>query len=205
MGTMGKMSDRNDKLANAIRLIDEANSQDPNLDQVDGDSVPKELLYSRRMTGWLERIAPDASDELKISARAQHIERWKIPRDTYPRDRVNYHKWRNELKAYHARRAGEIMATVGYDEDAIERVSATIQKKRLKSDPEAQTLEDVICLVFLENYLTDFSGTQTEEKMIDILRKTWPKMSKTGHHAALELQLNDTARVLVERALAGEG
>ncbi|MDA0240491.1 MAG: DUF4202 family protein, partial [Proteobacteria bacterium] len=111
----------------------------------------------------------------------------------------------NELKASPARRAGEIMAAVGYDNDAIERVSATIQKKRLKSDPEVQTLEDVICLVFLENYLTDFSGTQTEEKMIDILRKTWPKMSERGHQAALGLRLNDTARVLVERALAGEG
>lgn len=199
------MSERSQRLAEVLEGIDAANFEDPNKEEFDGDSVPKELLYSRRMTEWLERLEPNASEELQISVRAQHIERWKIPRDTYPRDRVNYHKWRNELKAFHARRAGEIMAAAGYESDAIERVSQTIQKKRLKTDLEVQTLEDVICLVFLENYLTDFSGTQTEEKMIDILRKTWPKMSERGHQAALGLKLNDTARVLVERALAGDG
>lgn len=198
------MTNTDMRLEQAIAAIDAANSADPNHETVDGDSVPKELLYSRRMTEWLERLTPDASDALRIAARAQHIERWTSRRGDYPEGREGYYRWRQELAKFHARRASEIMADCGYDAEVISRAGDLLQKKRLKQDPEVQTLEDVICLVFLENYLADFSGTQTDEKIIDILRKTWRKMSSQGHQSALELDLSGRARDLVERALASD-
>ena len=155
------------------------------------------------MTGWLDRLVPEASEALRLAARAQHIERWSIPRHEYPEGKKGYLLWRTILYRYHAERAGEILSTVGYDPATIDRVGAFLQKKRLRSDAEVQTLEDAACLVFLENYFADFSKKHDEAKIVDIVRKTWAKMSANGHGAALELagSLPDDARRLVEAAL----
>jgi hypothetical protein len=186
----------------AIARFDAANAQDPNKETVDGVEHPKELLYARRMSAWLERLAPDASEALRLAARCQHIRRWTIPRSHYPMDRAGYKQWRTELAKFHARTAGEILEEVGYDQETIRRVQGLLRKERLKLDPETQLLEDVICLVFLENYFADFARQHDEEKLIGVLRKTWRKMSPRGHEAALTLELPTNARGLVERALA---
>ena len=146
------------------------------------------------MTAWLERLAPDASEALRLAARGQHICRWTIPRDSYPMDRAGYLRWRNECKRMHAEKLGEILKEVGYDQATIDRVQSLVRKERLKADPETQLLEDVICLVFLENYFADFSRQHDEAKLIDIVRKTWKKMSPQGHEAALKLPLTDETR-----------
>jgi len=192
------------RLEAAYAAFDEANSADPNRIEADGRDWPKEVLYARQMTRWLDRFAPDASEALRLAARCQHIRRWEIPRDSYPRDRVGYLKWRTELKHMHACIAGEILANVGYDEGTIARVQSLLKKERLKSDAEAQTLEDVVCLVFLENWFADFSKLHDPDKVVDIVAKTWKKMSPAGHRAALALAgaLPDDARALIERALA---
>ncbi|MCB9477933.1 MAG: DUF4202 domain-containing protein [Deltaproteobacteria bacterium] len=182
-------------------LIDQANAKDPNVESVDGKDVPKEWIYGRRMSESLDNFAPDASEALKIAARAQHIERWTSPRADYPDGKVGYHQWRNELKKFHAERAGELMAEAGYDEATIARTQFLIRKEKLKSDPETQTLEDVVCLVFLEYYFEPFAAQHPDEKVIDILQKTWRKMSPAGHEAALRLPLSDKAKDLVGRAL----
>ena len=135
--------------------------------------------------------------------RAQHIQRWRIPRDTYPKDRQGYRRWRTELGKFHAQTAGAILRDVGYDEAIVERVAALLRKERLKTDPECQLLEDVICLVFLEHYFEDFAGQHDEEKLIGIIRKTWNKMSERGHRAALELALPEHLKSLVGKALGG--
>ena len=189
------------KLIEAYVLFDKANAQDPNKERIEGEDVPKELIYGQRMTETLQKFEPQASEALQLAARSQHICRWKIPRNTYPMDRVGYLKWREELKKFHAEKASEILSKVGYEEEIIDRVSFLIQKKKLKKDNETQTLEDVICLVFLEFYYESFLEKHTHEKVIDILQKTWRKMSEKGHDAALQLPYSEKALTLIKQAL----
>ncbi|MEL4307564.1 DUF4202 domain-containing protein [Joostella sp. CR20] len=186
----------------AIEKIDRANAQDPNIETYQGEDFPKELLYAKRMTETLLSFAPNASEELQIAARAQHIERWKISRDSYPMDRVGYLKWREELKNMHAETTATILKEVGYSDEFSDRVSFLIKKKLLKKDEETQTLEDVVCLVFLQYYFEDFAEKHSDEKIIDILQKTWGKMSEEGQQAALKLPLKDKSLSLIKQALA---
>jgi hypothetical protein len=194
----------------AIATIEAANGADPNQEICDGKAWPKELVYGRRMSAWLERLAPNASDALRLAARAQHIERWHIPRGDFEDGKKGYHLWRTTLYRYHAERAGALLTAVGYGSDIVERVGQLLQKKYLRSDPEAQTLEDAACLVFLENHFAEFvdkfDDKYDDAKIVDIVQKTWAKMSENGHKAALGLvgQLPDRARALVETALAGK-
>lgn len=193
------------RLDKIINLIDAANAADPNSDTLDGVTGPKELIYGKRMQAWVETINPRASDELKIAARAQHICRWEIPRTDYPEGKAGYYQWRTYLYGYHAEKTGVLMREAGYPGNSIERVRVIMDKKNLRKDPDTQTLEDAAALVFLENHLAEFSGRDDvdEEKMIDILRKTWGKMSQAGHDAALNLVLPPESAALVGKALNG--
>jgi hypothetical protein len=190
-----------DRFEEAIRRFDAANADDPNRELVDGRDEAKELVYARRMTAWLDRFAPDASEALRLAARCQHIRRWTIPRASYPMDRRGYLRWRTDLKGFHARTAGEILAAVGYHDAVISRVGTLLRKEGMREDPDVQTLEDVICLVFLENYFADFAAGHDDAKVIDIVRKTWAKMSARGRDVALSLPLSPTAIDLVTRAV----
>ena len=186
----------------AIIRFDAANSEDPNREVFETVEYPKELLYSRRMTAWLEVLGPDASEALKLAARCQHIRRWTIPRSDYPMDRSGYKRWRTNLAKFHAESAGQILRDLGYDSEIVSRVQVLLRKEKLKLDPEVQLLEDVICLVFLENYFADFAKQHDEGKLIGIIRKTWKKMSPRGHEAALALNLPPDLRAILEKALA---
>ncbi len=190
-----------EKYRQAMQRFDDANRKDPNKEDVIGEKYPGELLYAERMTKWLNKMDPDASVELRLAARCQHIERWVIPREKYPMNRPGYIKWRNELKKYHAQRAEEILKDVGYDTETIERVKKLVMKKGLKTDPEVQMLEDVICLVFLEFYFEDFSHKHEDEKLEGILKKTWKKMSPEGRKMALKLKFPDRLEKIVEAAI----
>lgn len=190
------------QLLDTFTAFDAANLQDPNTEIVDGQPIAKEWIYAQRMTARLEIFFPDASEALQLAARSQHICRWKIPRSDYPMDRAGYKKWRLDLAQMHGDIAGEIMAAQGYDATMISRVQDLLLKRGLKCDEEVQILEDVICLVFLEFYLEDFASKHTEDKLIDIIRKTWNKMSATGHGAALKLPLGDAMLALVGKALS---
>ena len=190
------------KLERVIALIDEANARDPNREQADGAPHPEALLYSRRMTAWLDRLEPNASDALKIAARAQHIRRWEIPRDGYPRTRVGYLQWRTELYRFHGEHTAALMERAGYAAGTIDQVKKMLAKRGLKRNPEVQLIEDVACLVFLENYFSDFSRHHDEDKVIDIVRKTWGKMSEQGRRAAAGLDLDEPALALIRKALS---
>lgn len=181
------MSERLDAV---LQAIDAANGADPK-----GAAV----AYGQRMSAWVDRLRPDASEELRIAARGQHIRRWEIPRSDFPMDKAGYHQWRTTLYAYHADRLAELMHAQGYDDADIERTRSIVQKKRLKSDPDAQTLEDAAALVFLEHDLAEFAARDDmdEPKLIDILRKTWAKMSPQGQKAALGLPLTGEHKRLV--------
>src|SRR5215470_16063993 len=164
----------------AIARFDAANAEDPNHELFGGREHPKALVYAERVTAMLARFAPDASEALRLAARCQHLQRWKIPRGEYPMTRAGYHQWRNRLRDFHADLAGAILADSGYDDATIARVASLIRKEALKTDGEAQALEDVVALVFLESYLAEFvveHDEYDESKLIDILTKTARKMS----------------------------
>ena len=190
------------KFETAIAIIDKKNAEDADTYQVLDLAYPKELLYSQRMTRRLLAFDPSASDALKIAARAQHICRWKIQRNEYPMDRVGYLKWRQKLKKMHAEITGEILQEVGFETQFIKRVQKIILKKSIKKNEESQTLEDTICLVFLEFYFVAFAAKHTDEKVIDILKKTWVKMSEKGHAAALLIPFSEASLELVKQAIS---
>ncbi len=191
------------RLETVLRLIDEANSRDPKRAETDAGSQAGEELYGRRMSARLESFLPAAGEALRIAVRGQHIERWTSPRKSYPEGRVGYLRWRKDLKDFHARRVGELMTGAGYDETAVARVAALIRKERLKHDAEAQALEDVVCLVFLEHYAADFIASHEDPKVVDILAKTARKMSPDGLAAATKLDLEARLSRLLGKALAG--
>ncbi len=190
-----------EKLPDAFRLFDAANAEDPHKEEADGKTYPKELLYAMRMSRKLDDFEPHASEALQLTARCQHIRRWEIPRESYDMDRTGYLKWRRDLKKFHAQTATEILQSLGYPHETIDRVAFLLEKKKLKRDPETQTLEDVICLVFLQYYLEPFMEKHPEGKLIDILQKTWNKMSEEGRDAALKLPLSESSRRLIGKAL----
>ena len=188
----------------ACKAIDHANACDPRAVEVDGRSVPANLIYGRRMSEELDRFAPQASIALQIAARGQHLERWIIPRSAYPMNRPGYHQWRRQLREHHARRLAEILAPIGSDAETIERVGEIVRKTRQKEDPEVQTLEDVICIVFVKYELDAFAPkyAQDPDKLADILAKTWGKMSKAGQEAILALPPAAEVVALLNRGLA---
>jgi len=190
-----------DTLTAILEAIDAANTADPNLEITGGESVPKELLYGRRMSAWLARLRPDAGAALQIAARAQHIRRWEHPRDEYPMDRRGYLAWRRALYTFHAEKAGAIMAEHGAAPELIERVSFLLHKSKLHDDPDTQALEDAACLVFLEFHIGEFAGKTDREKMLNIIRKTWKKMSEAGHEQALKLQCPPEVSAMLGEAL----
>ena len=187
----------------ALQLIDEAHSQDPNIIAVDGKDQPYELYYSRKMSGYLEKHFPNAPAVLRIAVRAQHFRRWEVPRDSYPMNRQGYHSWRTYLKNRQADLAQEICLNSGYLEEDANRVAALIRKENLKKDKETQVLEDIACLVFLDDQFEEFEKQHDEEKIVTILRKTWGKMSDRGHELALEISMSEHAKNLIAKALSG--
>ena len=169
--------------------------------------MPKELLYSLRMSDMLERFAPDADDVCKLAIRSQHIQRWKSPRDNYPMDRIGYLKWRTDLYKFHAETAGELMAQAGYNQDNIDRAMKMVGKKNIKHNPDTELLEDVTDLVFIEHYMIEFAGKHpeySEEKWIEIIQKTWKKMSTAGQEFALagRITLPEALTPLIQKALS---
>ena len=191
-----------ERFRQAVERFDAANAEDPNRERVDGTEQPKELVYARRMTARLDRFRPDAPETVRLAARCQHVRRWTIPRAGYPAGREGYRRWRADLARFHAETAAAVLRGVGYPDDVVGRVEALLRKERLKADPDAQLLEDVVCLVFLEHYLAGFAPKHDDEKLAGVLRKTWRKMSDAGRRAALALDLPPDLRSRVEAAAA---
>jgi hypothetical protein len=193
-----------DRLSAAFAAVDEENAGDPRrVPSDDGDgALPAELVYGRRMSAWLDRLEPAASEPLRLAVRAQHIGRFAVPRSSYPEGRAGYKQWRSALARRHAAAAASIAERVGYGPEVAARVRDLVLKKGLAVDPETQLLEDVACLVFLEHYLADFAGKHERAKLIEIVQKTWKKMSERGRAAALGISLGAAERSLIEEALA---
>ncbi len=191
----------------AITAIDAVNAEDPRKTTVDGTEHPYETVYADRMTETLERMYPDASELLRIAARAQHIRRWQIPRDTYPRNREGYQKWRLEMRQLHADLVGGIMRENGYSDEDIALVGSYLRKERLKREADSQALENVVDVVFLAYYWDEFIAKfphYDDDKLIDIVGKTLRKMSSHGHQAALALDMPPKTAKIVMAAVERE-
>ena len=191
-----------DRLQRVLARIDQLNSEDPTTELVEGFVRPHELVYSQRLTDWVLRLNPSASEALRIAARGQHVRRWTIPRSQYEMNRRGYLRWRETLKTYHAETVAALTREAGYPEEAVERVRLLILKKHLATDPDTQTLEDALCLVFLETQFKDLKQKTADETMAEVIRKTWKKMSAKGRAEALRLPLAPDERAFLDRALS---
>jgi hypothetical protein len=192
-----------DAFQKAIERFDAENGRDPNIEVEGGVPQPRELLYARRLTEWVLRLAPEASESLRLAARCQHICRWVIPRESFPMSRLGYLRWRNELKQFHAKKSEAILRDAGYGEETIAKVRDLNLKKNFPADAEGRVLEDALCLVFLEYQLAALARKTTEEKLINAVRKSWEKMTDAARQRALALPLGPAERQLIERALGG--
>jgi hypothetical protein len=184
----------------AIRRFDTENARDPNQEIAGGAAHPKELLYAQRLTNWVLRLCPVASEELLLAARCQHICRWEIPRGSYPMTRPGYLLWRANLKKFHAHKAGEILRATGYPEETIQRVQDLNLKKHFPNDPNSQIIEDALCLVFLEFQFADLAAKTDDAKTINALQKSWGKMTEAGRAEALKLKYGPRENSLLEAA-----
>lgn len=186
----------------AIALLKRANAGDPNQVLVEGRLQPKQLVQAERIFDWVLRLNPEASDALRLAAHAQHVRRWEIPRESYPPGRVGYLKWRKDLSKFHADLAAETLREAGVAPATITAVRQLNLKQGLTTNPDTQTLEDALCLTFLQYELEEFAARHEPAKVVEILRKTWRKLSPQAQRAASQLDLPPSAQRLVEAALA---
>ena len=192
-----------DRFRTAIRGFDELNAADPNREIVDGAPRPRELLNARRLSDWVMRLEPNASEVLRLASRCQHLCRWMIPRSGYEMSRAGYHQWRNDLKRFHAEKAEAVLRDTAYDEETITRVRALNLKKNFPADPESQVLEDALCLIFLEFQFAELAAKTDAAKVVNALQKSWKKMTPAGHEQALKLSYSPHEMALLQQALNG--
>jgi len=188
-----------DRFGRAIAAIDAANGDDPNTIIVRGEARPKELAHAEMVSMWVVALQPDASEALQLAARAHHLRRWTVPRTSYPAGRAGYLRWRRDLHEQHAREVGEILAGVGYDDETIARVQDLVRKRGLGKDPEVQTLEDALCLVFLETQFDDLAARLDQDKLDGVVDKTLKKMSPDAIARVADLDLTSEARARLAR------
>lgn len=192
-----------DAYARARTLIDTAHSADPTR-AADGRAA--ELVYGERVEAWVARLVPDASPALRLAARAQHLERWLTPRHSFPDGKVGYLTWRRSLYTKQAERAKALALEAGVPAAEAADIATWVSKTSLKSNAGSQALEDAACLVFLENEIGAFAAQHADyprEKFVDILRKTWKKMSPGAQQSALGLDLPPAIAALVREAVTG--
>ncbi len=197
----------NERFQRAVALFDAANAEDPNQENDNGIAVPKELLYAQRMSAMLARYASEAPEAVQLAVRAQHIQRWKIPRRDFPMTLPGYKKWRTTLYGFHADLAAKLLQQASYDEEMITRVKAAVGKRGLNANPDTQLMEDVVGLVFIEDYIAAFAALHPEydeAKWMDIIGKTWRKMSERAHQFALsgQVRLPEHLAPLIGKAIA---
>ena len=196
------MMETNPRFASALKMIDAANGEDPRTEILDGQSQPRELLFSRRVYDWVCKLVDDPSEELLLAARAHTLRRWRIPRDRYPKTTIGYHQWRDALAQFHADEAEAILRKVDYPADKIQTVRDFVTKANWPVNQEACVLEDADCLVFLETKLSDYLDSWEDSKMMRVLERTYRKMTPEGRGRLSELKLSDREQELLSRAAA---
>jgi len=181
----------------AFAAIDGANA---------GDPTGKEQRDAELAVSWVRQLRPGASDLLLVAARGHHVRRWEIPRASYPEGRAGYLRWKRDLQAHHATVLAPLVSSAGFDDGEVARVQDIVRKRGLAGaspDPDVQTLEDALCLVFLQTQFADLAARLDDDKMVDILRKSLAKMSADGRASALGIAgvLGSHEQALLQRAL----
>lgn len=182
--------------------LDALHAQDPRQVEIDGNPVPQELWHAGRMSAWLHQLHASPDELTRLAVRGQHLQRWLVPRSDYPQGRVGYLTWRRDQGQRAGETSAQLMREAGYNPEQAEQVAKMIRKQGLGRDAGVQAVEDCACLVFLENYFSDFSRQIEHDQLMRIVRKTWQKMSPAAHRLALELPMTPESRALVEQALA---
>lgn len=195
---MRSLSARHDAAAAAI---DAANTDDPTVVTVRGEQLPLALAHGRLAAEWVERLHPDADETWLLAARAHHLRRWQMPRQSYPDGRAGYLRWRRDQKARHATDVAGLLRAAGYHVDEIEQVQSLIRREHLVTDPGAQAVEDAACLVFIETQLADVATRMDHDLLIDVLRKTARKLSPAGAAAIAQIPLRPDEQALLTEAL----
>lgn len=190
-----------ERFQRAIEAFERANAGDPNSRMVSGEPRPRELVDAERLAAWVLRLEPNASEALQLAARCQHIRRFEIPRESFPAGRVGYLQWRTRLSHFHADTAARLLAEAGYDSTLIDAVRRINRKQNPQGNPDTQTMEDALCLSFLEFEFEEFCAKHAEEKLVQVVQKTWKKMSARGHELALGLPFSAASLSIVQRAL----
>lgn len=190
-----------DTLAAVLEAIDRLSAADPRRLDAGAGPEPTEIVHARMVTAWLERLRPDASEALLIAGRAHHLERWKIPRESHPDGREGYLCWRRALQDHHVARTHEVLREHACEDALSQRVEDILRKRNLRRDAEVQCFEDALCLVFLETQFRELAKRLGDEKMIQVLCRTLPKMSDQGKQAALAIDFDPRDRALLARAL----
>jgi len=185
----------------AFALFDAYNQQDPRQVTYEGNAYPLEYFLSRNLYDWVRKLSPGSDETLLLASRCQHIGRWEIPRSNYPGGRNGYFRWRKALAGHHAEIAASLLRQAGYGEAEITAVQQILRKEHMRTDPRAQIMEDALCLVFLAHQYEDFRQNQGEEKVVNILKKTWDKMSEAGRKAAMDLSYTEAGAALISRAI----
>lgn len=189
------------KLTLAFEQFDAYNQHDPHTFTWDAVTYPQEYFLALKLYDWVIKLEPDASEELLLASRSQHIGRWEIPRSSYPDGREAYLKWRKDLAQLHAEKAAEIMGNVGYGEEQMARVRQIMLKQKIKADKEVQTMENALCLVFLEFQYDAFYPKHPAETVVNILRKSLLKMDAHGHEFALALNYSEEGKAYIAKAM----
>jgi len=195
--------DTQERIALAHARMNAENAADPNLIDTPSGPRPKEAWMAERLEHWVRQVAHPPSTALLLAARCQHLQRWRIPRSDYDQGRIGYLKWRKDLAKMHADLATNILLEVGFDEETIEAVREINLKQNLKQNADVQAMEDALCLSFLEQEYSEFAEKHDDDKVVEIVEKTWRKMSPVGQKLALTLPLSGRPAQLVRRALAG--
>lgn len=190
------------QLNSAFQKFDAYNQQDPNLFIWEGQSYPQEYFLALKLHEWVLQLDPAASEELLLASRSQHIGRWEIPRDSYPEGREPYLKWRRDLALHHAERVETILLEIGYSPEQISRVKQIILKQKIKVDAEVQTMENALCLVFLQFQFEAFHPLHPTEKVVHILKRSLLKMDSHGHSFALALNYSPEGLSYIHQALS---
>ncbi|MCH8148493.1 MAG: DUF4202 domain-containing protein [Planctomycetes bacterium] len=191
-----------ERFDSAIEEFDKVNEQDPRTEIVDGDALPKELLFARRVYAWVQKLVENPSETLLLATRSHTLRRWAIPRDRYAMTTSAYHEWRQALAELHAKEAEKILADVGYGTETIDTVCRLITRAAWPADADALALEDADCLVFLETKLGQYVDQWDEEKMSRVLRRTYNKMTTQAREAVATLNLGEKERAAIDLALS---
>lgn len=190
-----------DKFEDALKAINLAHKKDPNKEELGAEIYSSEWLYAKRMQDTLKKIYPKANQGLVLAASCQHLYRWEIKRSDYPNGKIGYYKWRNYLVEYQANKAEVILKECQFDTASIQKVIDIMKKENIHKLEDSQKLEDIVCIVFLEHYMEPFAADKTDEHLIQIVQKTWNKMSENGKKEALKLNLPLRTKKIVEAAL----